>query len=88
MILEDNGKFSGDFLDDIVYVCARSLVHGYIIYMVHGYTYWSGCTECSQAFLGQKICPEKKLENGFFPKIDVAIVGWHRSFKLDLAPVQ
>ena len=43
-----------------------------------------GCTEyqkifkfwCLQAFLGQKICPEKKLENGFFPKIDVAIVGW------------
>ena len=26
--------------------------------------------------MGQKICPEKKLENGFFLKIDVAIVGW------------
>ena len=35
--------------------------------------------------MGQKICPEKKLENGFFSKIDVAIVGWCRSFKLDLA---
>ena len=41
-----------------------------------------------QAFLGQKICPEKKLENGFLPKIDIAIVGWRRSFKLDLAPAQ
>ena len=35
--------------------------------------------------MGQKICPEKKLENGFFSKIDVAIVGWHQSFKLELA---
>ena len=26
--------------------------------------------------LGQKMCPEKKLENVFFPKINVAIVGW------------
>ena len=33
--------------------------------------------QCWQKYLGQKICPEKKLENGFFPKIDVAIVGWH-----------
>ena len=54
-----------------------------------------GCSEyqkifkflCSQAFFGQKICPEKKVENGFFPN-DIAIVGWHRSFKLDLAPDQ
>ena len=37
---------------------------------------------------GQKICPEKKLENGFLPKIDIAIVGWRLSFKLDLAPAQ
>ena len=58
--------------------------------------YALGCSEyqkiskfwCPQAFLGQKICPEKKLENGFFPKIDVAIVGWRQSFKLDLAPAQ
>ena len=28
----------------------------------------------SQAFLGQKKCPEKKLENGFFLKIYVAIL--------------
>ena len=27
-----------------------------------------------QVFLGQKTCPEKKLENGFFPKIYVALV--------------
>ena len=34
--------------------------------------------------MGQKICPEKKVENGFFPN-DIAIVGWRRSFKLELA---
>ena len=38
--------------------------------------------------MGQKICHEKKLEDGLFPKIDVAIAGWHQSFKLDLAPAQ
>ena len=32
--------------------------------------------------MGQKLCPEKKLDNGFFPKIDVALVGWRPSFKL------
>ena len=42
----------------------------------------------SGIFESKKICPEKKLENGFFPKIDVAIVGWRRSFKLDLALAQ
>ena len=46
------------------------------IWIVSSYAWLVGCTEyqkifkfwCSQAFLGQKICPEKKLENGFFPQ--------------------
>ena len=76
--------------------CSDYLVFCYNRYLMTFLKCTLGCTEyqkifkfwCLQAFLGQKICPKKKLENGFFSKIDVAIVGWCRSFKVDLALAQ